>query len=77
METNKACTVFKPLGRFHNVTFFDSKHIFCVEESFHSVTALQFPQMLAVCDYTATNYQEWVIGGGGEHGLDTDEGHQC
>lgn len=65
------------LGHFPDVTFFDSKRIFCVEEAFQSVKALQFPQMLAVGDCTATNYQAWVIGGGGVHGLGIDEGHRC
>lgn len=71
-------TYFWLRGHFPTVTFFwQQKNIFCVEESFQSVTALQFPQMLAVCDDTAANYQQWVIGGGGGHSLDTDEGHWC
>lgn len=52
-------TYFWLRGHFPTVTFFwQQKNIFCVEESFQSVTALQFPQMLAVCDDTAANYQQ-------------------
>lgn len=39
--------------------------------------ARHFPQMLAVCDCPATNYQARMIGGGGAHGLGIDEGHRC
>lgn len=57
ISTSPVWHTFCLLGHFPDVTSFDSKHIFCVEEALQSVTALQCPQMLAVGDCTATNYQ--------------------